>query len=176
MLNLILGMLSLIISKVSVINRLKSATEAFINATTDEERQVAKVKLMAYNLLFMKKFERELDEDTSRSIMEELRSLVEELKLSEYSEEEKRLLTTEMADRIIKEVAEEESLEDDDNEFHIHDCDTCGGKGQCPIEQVMRDVKAGKLSPKEGDAAIKAMVEDSNKNVEMVLPTVVAEA
>ena len=169
-------MLSLIISKVSVVNRLKNATESFISATTDEERKVAKVKLIAYNLLFMKKFERELDEDTSRSIMEELRGLVEELELSEYSEEEKKLLTLEMADRIIKEVAEEEALEDDDEEFHVHDCDSCGGKGECPIEDIMRDVKAGKLSPEEGDAAIKAMVEDSNKNVEMVLPFVVAEA
>ena len=38
----------------------------------------------------------------------------------------------------------------DDDELHVHDCDSCGAIGNCPIEGIMREVKAGNLSPKEG--------------------------
>ena len=44
----------------------------------------------------------------------------------------------------------------------------------------MRDVKAGKLSPKEGDEAARAIVEGLENNQEspetIILPSVVAEA
>lgn len=177
MLKFILGMLTMLISKVSVVNLLKNATENFLNATTDEEKQAAKIKLIACNLLFMSKFEDELNDEVSSLIMKELSNIVDSIKLEDYTEEEKTVLTSEMADRIIKKVAEEEDLEEEDAEFHVHDCDTCQAKGNCPIEGVMRDVNSGKLTPEEGEEAATSIIEGlENPTKKFILPTVVAEA
>lgn len=178
MLKLILGMLSLVISRKSVATKLKEASELYLAATTEEEKTAAIAKLAAMNLLFAQKFSSTSTPKMMDMIVEELKSLNEEIKNREESKEDIDEILSEIAETVGSMVGKDD--EDDDEEFHVHDCDTCGGKGNCPIEQVMRDVKAGKLTPKEGDEAAKAIIEGLEDNQEspetITLPTVVAEA
>lgn len=176
MLKLILGMLSLVISRKSVATKLKEASELYLAATTEEEKTAAIAKLEAMNLLFAQKFSSTSTPEMMKLIMKELEVLNEEIKNKEESEEDMDEILSEMAETVDSIIGKD----DEDEEFHVHDCDTCGGKGKCPIEQVMRDVNAGKLSPKEGDEAARAIVEGLESNQEtpetIILPTAVAEA
>ena len=130
MLKLILGMLSLVISRKSVVTKLKEASELYLVATTEEEKQAAMEKLIAFTLLFAEKFGKNASPETMKGVVKVLESVNEEIQKREESEEEMEEILSEMAQVIGTGNRDDEN----DDEFHVHDCDTCGGKGDCPIE------------------------------------------
>ena len=174
MLNMILGMLALVTSKKFIVAKLSEASNNYLNASSEEEKQSTLIKLIAVVLLFGKKIERIVNPEMPKLVAKELQSINEEVK--------EKIDDAEEQDEIISEIAETIGIttsdEEDDDEFHVHDCDAYAGKGQCPIEEIMRDVKAGKLTPEEGEKAVREITDNIENGSEESAPLshVVAEA
>lgn len=97
MLKLILGMLSLAISRKSVVTKLKEASELYLAATIEEEKTAAIAKLVAVDLLFAKKFSSTSTPEMMELVIKELEALSIEIKEKEESEEEIEEILSEMA-------------------------------------------------------------------------------
>lgn len=179
MIKIIITMLSMIVSTKKAVTELLNACTAYLSATSEEEKENAAAKVMALIILVSSKMEVYADKEKSnfeKKIMEALSALNEM-----PSEEEQEELKAEnnnhsIAEKLAKSLAD---MDDDGEEpFHVHNCDECRAKGNCSIESVMREVKAGKISPEEGNRQAQAIIdaEEAAEAETIPLPSVVAEA
>lgn len=168
MLQLIIEMLTTILSKKTIMTKLVTAINSYLNANSEEERESAYLKVTAFTLLLAGKVTDDITDQVSQGVMMSLKDLTKEyynsskeetqleldiIKEEKVIQEKREAIEQEL--RIAAVITEESDTKSnientDDDELHVHDCDSCGAIGNCPIEGIMREVKAGNLSPKEG--------------------------
>ena len=168
MLQLIIEMLTTILSKKTIMTKLVTAINSYLNANSEEERESAYLKVTAFTLLLAGKVTDNITDQVSQGVMMSLKDLTKEyynsskeetqleldiIKEEKVIQEKREAIEQEL--RIAAVITEESDTKSnientDDDELHVHDCDSCGAIGNCPIEGIMREVKAGNLSPKEG--------------------------
>ena len=174
MIKIIITMLSMIVSTKKAVTELLNACTAYLAANSEEEKENAAAKVIALSILVSKKMEVYVDKENSnfeKKIMDTL-SVLNEMPSKEEQEELKAENSLEsIADKLAKNLAD---MEDDDEIFHIHNCDECQAKGNCSIESVMREVRAGNISPEEGNKQAEAIL-NAEEAETIPLPSVVAE-
>ena len=168
LLQLIIEMLTTILSKKTIMTKLVTAINSYLNANSEEERESAYLKVTAFTLLLAGKVTDNITDQVSQGVMMSLKDLTKEyynsskeetqleldiIKEEKVIQEKREAIEQEL--RIAAVITEESDTKSnientDDDELHVHDCDSCGAIGNCPIEGIMREVKAGNLSPKEG--------------------------
>lgn len=169
MLEVIISMLSKVVSTKKAIAKLQEAINLFSVATTEEEKETAGIKLFAYMTLVMEKLmDSHIAQESGDKVIDELKGVLDEIKSSDDDEEE---LITELRAKnpnealsgllgllgMIDQMDEEPSLAI----THKHDYDTCKGKGQCPIEDIMRAVNKNEITIEEGNLKAKERMEEN---------------
>ena len=176
MIKIIITMLSMIVSTKKAVTELLNACTAYLAASSEEEKENAAAKVIALSILVSKKMEVYVDKENSnfeKKIMDTL-SVLNEMPSEEEQEQLKAENSLEsIADKLAKSLAD--VVDDEDETFHVHNCDECQAKGNCSIESVMREVRAGIISPEEGDKQAEAIL-NAEETETIPLPSVVAEA
>lgn len=175
MLELMIKMLSKVVSLDFLFNLLSINSLIMIDDSKSEnEKKVAYATVIAVSALLNAKYQ---DSDDELPLREALVTISKEAKAYTESHPDNALKiamdlmskqhSSDDMEKIIKDLLNDDEDDEDDEEMddikylmdHIHNCDECKGKGKCPIEQIMRDLKSGKITPAEAEEQAKVAMD-----------------
>lgn len=168
LLKLIVGMLAMITSTKMSLLGLQKAIAEYLTKENAEDKHSALIVVLAHLMLVAEKIQKKIGEEDEHLVSEALHAIMLSKQAEETSDEEKEEIVNELMGDLDKLLLNQEDDEDESsNHLHVHDCDKCRAKGDCPIEGVMRQVKSGEMTVEEGEKQA-IIITESLHNIEEV--------